>query len=384
MASRERSLLAPVVVATAACVVYAWLVHRRRRLGAQSRAAAHQSRPRGRQDRPTVAPKAPRRAAERTAAVPLVHRGADFVAVDKPSGMIVHHWSSGAVEDVPPLVEVLRGWPEFAAGKVHLVHRLDRQTSGVLLVGRTPEAAAELAAALEAGSKVYATLCRGTTPEAFRVDRPLRVREPKASLGRKSGRKAKQAAAQLREECVMQSAVTDFVRVATCCDGRCSLLLALPRTGRYHQIRRHLDGARHSVSGDADYGPSGINALLREAHGLTRPFLHAACVLLTHRGEALRLAAPLPDSLRSPLLSMAGGREAALALDAALGALDEAWVAEARRRAAAGPRITTSYRAAIAYDPSQHARAGGAEEIGRERTEGNAESSARYTISERR
>lgn len=291
--------------------------------------------------------------------VDVIHSCARLCAVNKPSGMPTMPWSSADDPNqpapAPSLDEVLRGWPLFQGSKVHLVNRLDRMTSGLVLVGRTPEAAAELAEAMadEASAKVYVVLVRGVASPAFTVDRPLRQRDA-AAVANKSSRRAKQAVAKLNAAKATQDAVTDFVRVAACCDGHCSLLLAMPRTGRRHQIRRHLDGARHQVSGDKQYGPSGINALLRAEYGLERMFLHACCTRLpTLRGGPRCLVAPLPDSLREPLGRMRGGTDALAALERELAVLSgpggAGWVEDARRRCAAGERVTSNYRAGIVH-----------------------------------
>ena len=281
------------------------------------------------------------------------------LAVDKPAGILVHGWSSHREEDEPPtLVELLSKSEDFGKGHscVHLVNRLDKWTSGVLLVGRTPSASAELQGLLSAErtAKVYITMTRGLTEAAFTVNRALRVREP--AVANKSSSAARRMRKKLQQASTTQDAITDFVRLATCCDGHCSVLVAMPRTGRHHQIRRHLDGLRHSVSGDTDYGPSGINTLLRERYGLTRLFLHSAALLIddsSAKGCRLRAVAPLPSDLRSALTSMEGGAEALLAIDALLGSeslapqLDDSWIAAARLRCAAGTTFTTTYRALI-------------------------------------
>lgn len=312
-----------------------------------------------------------RRRADRSG-VRLVHRTASYLVVSKPAGLSCHKWTGGSApsgpaqpgpgwqpaprdDEEPTLVDVLRAWPGVG-NAIHLVHRLDRATSGLLLVGRTSAAAAELAAALEGGTKIYACLVRGTTEEAFTVDRPLRQRAAKVAHRTKQKRDA------LRDERQTQEARTAFVRLAVCCDGHCSLLLALPSTGRYHQLRRHLEGLRHPISGDEEHGPPRLNELLRSEYGLGRLFLHACCLLLSAEGEALAATAPraatggrlcftcrLPPDLRAPLGRMPGGAQALARLEEVLGEVERAgeagWLAEARRKAASVVRSDT-WRAA--------------------------------------
>ena len=285
-----------------------------------------------------------------TAALTVVHRDEDFIAVDKPSDMVCYHWSAGNTPGLTPgreetCVAAARRLPEFAAGStVHLVHRLDRPTSGLLLLARSSAAAAELSDCLSSGTKGYLVLCRGTTPECFTVDRALRQRE--SAVNDKSDRRARQRRQQLQDARSKQEALTAFRRLATCCDGRCSLLLALPATGRFHQIRRHLDGLKHQVSGDVEYGPSGINHLLSSEYGLARLFLHAAVLLLPWRGAELKITCALPADLSAPLLSMPGGAQAIVAAEEALANLDSGSAA-ATRRAAARTVLSHSWREAI-------------------------------------
>ena len=270
----------------------------------------------------------------------LVLRHVDFFAIDKPSGMISHAWSGPEDEENDvSVVASLRLWPEFASDcdsapcPVHLAHRLDRSTSGLLLVGRSARAAAAVGASLasDSSSKVYIALCRGTTPDYFCVDRPLRLREA-AHVSNKASGRAKLAKKRLKEQRATQDAVTLFVRVAICCDAHCSLVLAMPKTGRRHQIRRHLDGATHQVSGDTVYGPRGINALLRDEFGLRRLFLHSAHLSIDLGHEQLSLKAPLPEDLRLPLLRMPQGAQALAQLEQSLAQLDRTWLAAVEAR----------------------------------------------------
>jgi tRNA pseudouridine65 synthase len=154
-----------------------------------------------------------------------------LMAVNKPSGMLVHRgWDNDSVV----LTDLVK---ERTSGRiVHPLHRLDRQTSGVVLFALTKEAARILSAAFEncGISKTYLTLVRGFTPEKGIVDHPI----PRKEGG-------------LRVD-----AVTEFQRLATLdtLPRETSWVSARPRTGRLHQIRRHFKHISHPVIGDAVYG----------------------------------------------------------------------------------------------------------------------------------
>ena len=161
------------------------------------------------------------------------------------------------------------------------VHRLDRAASGVLLFGRSSAAASVLHDAIRAESTVkeYLVAARDLTPEEFSIERPLKGRSGQALPAR-----------------------TDCTRLATI--GRHSLLRVRIRSGRRHQIRRHLKHLAHNVLGDTTHGKGRINEYLREHYGLPRMFLHAWRLAFNHpvTGERIQVEARLPDDLRSFLL----------------------------------------------------------------------------------
>ena len=158
-----------------------------------------------------------------------------------------------------------------------------RAASGAIAFALSSSAARELQAALEHDDtlKEYLTLVRGSTPESGTIDRPLT-----ADNGAK------------------QAALTEFERIAEF--SRCSLLRVRIRTGRRHQIRRHLSHIRHQLIGDSSYGKGRINRFFREEHGLPRLFLHARRLGFLHPDGSgrLEIVAPLPDDLREFLLRL--------------------------------------------------------------------------------
>jgi tRNA pseudouridine65 synthase len=142
--------------------------------------------------------------------------------------------------------------------------------------------------------KTYLALVRGVPPEAGVVDHPV----PHGEAGPRV------------------PAVTAFVRRhVVALERRWSLVEARPRTGRLHQIRRHLKHLGHPVVGDVNYGKGDCNRLFRARYGLHRLALHAATIAFTHpfTGAATVIAAPLPEDLRGPFAAI-GIPEEALAL----------------------------------------------------------------------
>jgi tRNA pseudouridine65 synthase len=213
-------------------------------------------------------------------AIPVLWSDDDLVAVDKPPGILVHRTPMSG--DALALHQVLLaqiGAPLFG------VHRLDRAASGVLLFARSSEAARAVHEAIRAPSAVkeYLVAVRDETEEEFVVERPL------------TGRNGEK-----------QPARTECRRLARI--DRHSLLLVRTRTGRRHQIRRHLKGIAHHVLGDTSHGKGRINAYLREHYGLPRLFLHAARLAFVHpvSGASIDVRAPLAGDLRAFLLRLPG------------------------------------------------------------------------------
>jgi tRNA pseudouridine65 synthase len=211
-----------------------------------------------------------------------------MVVVNKPSGLLVHR--TREADDDVALLQLARD----ATGGAHLfpVHRLDRGASGVLVLARTPESARLLHEQFEDGGalKTYWALVRGQPPDEGVIDHPIPRRQDGPRV----------------------PAVTGYRRLATVAldsperEGRYSLVEARPRSGRLHQIRRHLKHLGHPVVGDVEHGRREHNVLCRERFGLARLALHAWALELTHplSRERVRFQAPLPDDLRRALEAM--------------------------------------------------------------------------------
>ncbi len=211
--------------------------------------------------------------------IEILYRDADVVAVNKPSGLAVHRgWADDDAFAMTLVRDHLGQW-------VYPVHRLDRGASGVLLFGLSPEAARALCGSFERHEveKRYVALVRGSPPEALIIDHPLR---PDNSD-------------------VAQAAVTHVRLLAQY--GRYAWVEARPKSGRLHQIRRHLKHISCPIIGDVRYGKGEHNRLFRERYELHRLALHAAQLCLrAPSGVALDLAAPLPLELSRALDQLAG------------------------------------------------------------------------------
>jgi 23S rRNA pseudouridine1911/1915/1917 synthase len=215
----------------------------------------------------------------------VVFEDEHLLVVDKPSGLVTHP-ASGLREATLVHGLLTRG---IAGGddpeRPGVVHRLDRDTTGLLVLARDPEAHATLSDMLRARriERMYVTLVHGRPPSrSGTIDAPI-GRDPKTS-----GRMAVDGRAS-------RHAVTHFELQEAL--ARTSLLEVRLETGRTHQIRVHLAAIAHPVVGDRTYGRGG-NEL-----GLARQFLHAARLAFDHpiTGERIELTSKLPADLQSAL-----------------------------------------------------------------------------------
>jgi len=226
--------------------------------------------------------------------VPALFEDDHLVVVDKPSGLAVHGGSGIA----SGLIEQMRA-ARPDARFLELVHRLDRDTSGVMLVAKKRAALVELHRQLREGEvdKRYLVLVRGR----WRDDK-RRVRLPLHKFATKEGERRVRV-----DEATGQHAETIFRKVAAWPDRDppLALLEAELETGRTHQIRVHLTHLGFPLAGDDKYGDFAWNRTLSK-QGLKRMFLHAKELAFTHpsSGETMRFEAPLPRDLATFLAGL--------------------------------------------------------------------------------
>jgi tRNA pseudouridine65 synthase len=230
------------------------------------------------------------------ATLEILHADPWIVVVAKPSGLLVHR--TDQARDTTAVLQLARD----ATGGAHLfpVHRLDRGASGVLVLARSSEAARVLQAQFEDGSadKRYLALVRGAPPQRGVIDHPI---------PRKEGGPRVPAVTEYRR---IETVTVPFRDRAGAERAQSySLVEARPRTGRLHQVRRHLKHAGHPLVGDVNHGRVEHNRWCREHYGLERLALHAASLAFDHPGtaERVRFEAPLPEDLRGPLRRMGFG-----------------------------------------------------------------------------
>jgi 23S rRNA pseudouridine1911/1915/1917 synthase len=205
-----------------------------------------------------------------------------LLVIDKGPGLVVHpargHREGTLSQLLAP--QLAGGEPERAG----IVHRLDRDTSGLLVVARSEEAHKRLQLALSEHliEREYLALVHGHPPSRTgTIDAPIgrdaRVRTKMAVDGRSSR--------QARTRFTLEQRLEEF-----------SLLALLLETGRTHQIRVHLQAIGHPVAGDPEYGTAGLL-------GLERQFLHATRIAFEHplTGGRVEVSSPLPADLRKAL-----------------------------------------------------------------------------------
>ena len=204
----------------------------------------------------------------------IVHRDDRCVIVDKPSGVATHR---GWADDDDPLLQQVR---DLVGTWVYPVHRLDRGASGLVLFALDREAAAAFSRAWPDADKRYLAITRGHPPEHAVIDHAI----PKAP----------------GEERV--PAVTEIWRRDTF--GRYALVEARPRTGRLHQIRRHLKHISCPLIGDVRYGKGEHNRIFRAEHALCRLALHCTGLVVAHPdGGPLAVTSPLAGDLAAAIAS---------------------------------------------------------------------------------
>jgi 23S rRNA pseudouridine1911/1915/1917 synthase len=211
----------------------------------------------------------------------LVYTDDDLVVVDKPAGLVVHPAPSHTGVTLVELLADLAGGGQ--EGRPGIVHRLDKDTSGLMVVARNEEAHRELSNQIrrrEAKREYRALVVGALSSRTGTIDAPLgRHRRRRTDMAVRGGGK---------------EARTHFEALEVLPGD--TLVAARLETGRTHQIRAHFAAIGHPVAGDPQYGEAG-------RHGLTRQFLHSTELAFVHpaTGEQMRFHSELPKDLQAAL-----------------------------------------------------------------------------------
>ena len=216
------------------------------------------------------------READVPTSIEVLYRDEAIVVVDKPSGLSVHRGDDAGTTFAMNLTrDTIGQW-------VYPVHRLDRATSGVLVFALSSEHAARMHELFRNREveKSYLALVRGKPPQTGVIDSPMAKKEGGPDV----------------------EAFTEFTTLFVA-EHRLSLVEARPRTGRRHQIRRHLRRIDHPLAGDVKYGNGADNRRYRAELGLYRLGLHAKTLSFVHPTtlERVSFESAVPTDLAEPL-----------------------------------------------------------------------------------
>ena len=216
----------------------------------------------------------------------------DIIVINKPAGLAVHAGSNISFG----VIDILRA-DRFKDQFIELAHRLDRQTSGCLVLAKSREALTQLNKLMtseSAVSKQYLSLTLGHWPEREnRVDAPLSKNELKGGERMVTVNPAGKMASSI-------FTVTENYKT-------CSLTEVKLLTGRTHQIRVHASSQGHAVAGDSKYGDKEFNKEIKKT-GLKRMFLHARQLEFDLNGP-IKVTAPLDDNLQQVIETLRNNEE---------------------------------------------------------------------------
>ena len=212
--------------------------------------------------------------------VQVVFEDESILVLDKPAGLAVHEGKTVGKRD--SILGILESRYRGSPIKPRLIHRLDKDTSGLLIVAKNPQAADDLINAFESGKvgKEYLCLVVGRVPyNDGKIDFPL------------PGREGIAVRAITRYRVTQRFSQTTLVRVTI-------------ETGRLHQIRLHFAQLGYPVVMDDQHGDFGFNKRFRRHYGLKRQFLHAERLKMDYAGKIREWTAPLREDLRRTLTTL--------------------------------------------------------------------------------
>jgi 23S rRNA pseudouridine1911/1915/1917 synthase len=241
----------------------------------------------------------------------IIFEDQHLLVVNKPAGVVT---APSDTTKVPSLVEIIADKYQIDLERAGIVHRLDKDTSGLLLVARDQASLEALQAQFKERtvSKEYTALAHGHILEAITVDQPI-MRNPSERekfITHPDGREAQTEFIPLDQFTLTPEQLTEMFpdypkiqmrKLSSNNYGQFTLLQCRPKTGRTHQIRVHLKHLGHPIVGDAKYG--GRKTARQDHRWCARQFLHASQISFNHpvTEERLTFSAPLPTDLMTSL-----------------------------------------------------------------------------------
>ncbi len=225
----------------------------------------------------------------------ILYQDEYLIAINKPSGLLVHK----SMIDRHEIYFAMKMLRDQIGQYTYPIHRLDKPTSGVLLFALDKQSATLMSEQFKQHTiqKKYLTIVRGYCDESGLINHALKEKLDKiADKDSKKDKEAQEAVTEYRRLSVVEIpfAVGRYEKT------RYSLVEVLPKTGRKHQIRRHMKHISHHILGDTKYGRGEHNKLIREEFNCHRLLLHATSLEITHpyTHESLVITADLDDTFK--------------------------------------------------------------------------------------
>jgi tRNA pseudouridine65 synthase len=234
--------------------------------------------------------------------LPIIYQDQHLVVIDKPSGLLVHR-SRLASDAKVFAMQLLR---DQLGQHVYPLHRLDRPTSGLLVFALDSDTARLVNEqwAERSVEKTYHAVVRGYVDDGGIIDYPLK--EELDKIADKDARGDKEAQQAVTEYRCLKRIELPFKVSKKHDTSRYSLVELKPKTGRKHQLRRHMSHIRHPIIGDSRHGEGRHNRFFRDQFGCDRLLLAATqiCFQHPHSDETLDLSLDIPDELLRAFLSI--------------------------------------------------------------------------------
>ncbi|MCH6255145.1 pseudouridine synthase [Puniceicoccaceae bacterium K14] len=218
-----------------------------------------------------------------------------YIAINKPSGLLVHRSNIAAQEEIFAL-QMLR---DMLNRLVYPVHRIDKPTSGILLFATTPDAMIQLKRKFESCEigKTYLAIVRGFAPMEGIIEHPLRILNDFKGPNKKEDSQEAETHFKTLDRSELPQPTERYPT------SRFSLVQLHPKTGRRHQLRRHMVHINSPIVGDTRHGDNKLNKRFRNTYGFIRLMLHASQIEFEHpfSKERIHIKSKLEGEMKAAL-----------------------------------------------------------------------------------